>query len=84
MIRPKEIVIDSDFFQNIPGKLYRRSDIEMNEAQDSKFLQNTDLMNLLKLTNSAQLVHYQIGAPLVIFENLMRIRSDILTGKLRI
>jgi hypothetical protein len=83
-IRPKEIVIDSDFFQGKTGQLYRRSDLEMNKAQDSKFIYNTDLMNLLKLTNPAQLIHYQRGAPSIIFYNLMRLRSDVLTGKLRI
>ena len=83
-VRPKEIVIDSDFFQGKPGQLYRRSDLEMNKAQDSKFIYNTDLMNLLKLTNPAQLVHYQRGGPSIIFYNLMKLRRDILTGKLRI
>jgi predicted NAD-dependent protein-ADP-ribosyltransferase YbiA (DUF1768 family) len=83
-IRPKEIVIDSNFFENKPGKKYRRSDIEMNEAQNSKFLQNKELSVLLLLTKNAQLVHYQRGGPLVIFENLMRLRSDILKGGLRI
>jgi predicted NAD-dependent protein-ADP-ribosyltransferase YbiA (DUF1768 family) len=83
-VRPKEIVIDRDFFENQSGKVYRRSDTEMNEAQESKFLQNKELLNLLILTHNAQLVHYQRGGPLVVFKNLMRLRSDILTGKLRI
>lgn len=83
-IRPKEIVIDSDFFEGKTGGLYRRSDLEMNKAQDSKFIYNTDLMHLLKLTNPAQLVHYQRGGPSIIFYNLMKLRTDILTGKLRI
>ncbi len=83
-IRPKEIVIDSDFFQGKTGQLYRRSDLEMNRAQNAKFIYNTDLMDLLKLTNPAQLVHYQRGGPSIIFYNLMKLRSDILSGKLRI
>ena len=83
-VRPKEFVIDSDFFQGKTGQLYRRSDLEMNRAQDAKFIHNTDLMNLLKLTNPAQLVHYQRGGPSIIFYNLMKLRSDVLTGKLRI
>jgi hypothetical protein len=83
-IRPKEIVIDSDFFQGKTGQLYRRSDLEMNRAQDAKFIYNTDLMNLLKLTNPAQLIHYQRGGPSIIFYNLMKLRTDVLTGKLRI
>ena len=83
-VRPKEIVIDRDFFEGKTGQLYRRSDLEMNKAQDSKFIYNTDLMNLLKLTNPAQLIHYQRGGPSIIFYNLMRLRSDVLTGKLRI
>jgi hypothetical protein len=84
LIRPKEIVIDSDFFEGMTGQLYRRSDLEMNRAQDAKFIYNTELMNLLKFTNPAQLVHYQRGGPSIIFYNLMRLRSDVLTGKLRI
>jgi hypothetical protein len=83
-VRPKEIIIDSDFFQGATGQLYRRSDLEMNRAQNAKFIYNTDLMNLLKLTNPAQLVHYQRGGPSIIFYNLMKLRSDVLTGKLRI
>lgn len=83
-IRPKEIVIDSNFFEGTTGQLYRRSDLEMNRAQDSKFIYNTDLMELLKLTQNAQLVHYQRGGPSIIFYNLMKLRSDVLTGKLRI
>jgi len=83
-LRGKEIVIDSDFFQGKTGQLYRRSDLEMNRAQDAKFIYNTDLMNLLKLTNPAQLVHYQRGGPSIIFYNLMKLRTDVLTGKLRI
>ena len=75
-IRPKEIVIDNDFFQTMSGNL-RRSEVEMNEAQDGKFLQNAELINLLKSTKNAKLVHYQRGGPLVIFENLMTLRSDI-------
>ena len=84
LIRPKGIVIDSDFFEGKTGELYRRSDLEMNRAQDSKFIQNGDLTHLLKLTKNAQLVHYQRGEPSVIFYNLMSLRSDILSGKLAI
>jgi hypothetical protein len=76
-VRPKEIVIDSDFFQGKTGQLYRRSDLEMNRAQDAKFIYNTDLMDLLKLTKNAQLVHYQRGGPSIIFYNLMKLRSDV-------
>ena len=82
-VRPKDIVIDSDFFEKKTGKLYRRSELEMNDAQNSKFLQNKHFSNLLVLTKNAKLVHYQRGGPLVIFENLMRLRSDI-TRQLRI
>jgi len=81
LIRPNKIVIDRDFFEGIPGELYRRSDMEMNIAQDSKFLQNEDLKELLKLTKNAQLIHYQRGTP-VVFYNLMKLRSDLLNGKL--
>jgi hypothetical protein len=83
-IRPKEFVIDSDFFKGKPGELYRRSELEMNRAQDNKFIYNGDLMHLLKLTKNAQLVHYQRGNASVIFYNLMKLRSDALSGKLRI
>jgi hypothetical protein len=83
-IRPKEIVIDSDFFQGKTGQLYRRSDLEMNKAQDSKFIYNDELAHLLKLTKNAKLIHYQRGGPSVIFYNLMKLRADLLSKKLRI
>ena len=56
----------------------------MNRAQNSKFMYNADLMNLLKLTKNAQLVHYQRGGPSIIFYNLMKLRSHALSEKTRI
>ena len=69
-IRPKSIVVDDNFFEE-------RSKIEMFKAQYAKFTQNEDLLHLLKLTKSAKLLHYQRGGPLVVFHNLMYIRSKI-------
>lgn len=70
IIRPKEFKLDNGFFEE-------RSKIEMFKAQHAKFTQHKDLLQLLKLTKQAKLVHYERGGPPVVFNNLMFIRSKI-------
>lgn len=70
-VRPKEIKVDDDFFEQ------NRNKIEMYKAQHAKFTQHDDLMKLLKLTKDAKLMHYVRGSPNIAFYNLMYIRSKL-------
>jgi len=67
-IRPKEIVMDSNFFEG-------RHSEEMFKGQFAKFTQNIDLMDMLLKTKDAQLVHYTRGGKPIVFTGLMLIRT---------
>ena len=67
-IRPKEIVIDTDFFEG-------RHIEEMYRGQFAKFTQNIYLLDTLLQTKDAQLVHYTRGGKPVVFTGLMLIRK---------
>lgn len=72
LLRPKTVTLDPDFF----GK---RSEHEMNIAQEAKFTQNEDLRKLLLATKNAKLTHHSRGKPPITFDNLMVLRKKFTT-----
>jgi predicted NAD-dependent protein-ADP-ribosyltransferase YbiA (DUF1768 family) len=68
--RPKEVVIDPDFFGP-------RSEKELYDAQYAKFTQNDDLKALIMATNNAKLVHHKRSREPEIYESLMLVRDKI-------
>ena len=77
LVRPKNIILDPDFFQKAAGVKFARGEIEMESAMRSKFTQNADLKELLLATKKAKLEHITRGKPAIVFNDLMRVRREI-------
>jgi predicted NAD-dependent protein-ADP-ribosyltransferase YbiA (DUF1768 family) len=71
LLRPRDIVIDPDFFEN-------RNRTEMYTAQYAKFTQNEQLLQLLLATKKAKLTEYKRGEPAEVYGELMKIREKLL------
>ncbi len=69
-IRPKEAVVDADFFKG-------RDLQEMEAAMYAKFSQNEALKTLLEETKDSKLQHFVRGGPVVVFDDLMRVRRRL-------
>ena len=72
IVRPKEIQVDPDFFG--PNG---RSEKEMEAAQAAKYSQSNEAKKTLLATKDAKLVHYSRGAPPIVFNDIMSIRSTL-------
>ena len=70
-IRPKEIKEDFDFYEN------KNDDIVMEKAMKAKFSQNEDSKRVLLETKDAKLNHFSRGNPVVVYNNLMRVRNEL-------
>jgi predicted NAD-dependent protein-ADP-ribosyltransferase YbiA (DUF1768 family) len=70
LLRPTNVSIDPDFYE-------RRSESEINAAQEAKFSQNPDLKYLLLKTNRAKLTHFIKGQQPETCEYLMILRDKL-------
>ena len=77
LVRPKNVVIDPDFFAKPAGSKYSRGEIEMETAMRAKFTQNVDLKELLVATKKAKLEHTARGKPADVLDDLMRVRREL-------
>jgi len=73
LIRPKEVIVDSEFY----GK---RKEKEMSDALTAKFEQNEDLRELLSETKNAKLLHYKAKSEPELMEQLMMVRDKLTTA----
>ena len=69
--RPKNITIDPNFNKN--------KDTILEEALFAKFTQNDELKKVIMSTKNAKLKIYQLGNKALISDNLMKVRSKILS-----
>ena len=68
-LRDQSILIDPNFEK-------MKKDV-LIAAQTAKFEQNPELLDLLRKTKNAKLVHFVRGSPPVVFSDLMQIRKRI-------
>ena len=66
----KKISVDNDFFNGRHEKV-------LEDGMRAKFTQNKDLNNLLKLTKRAKLQLFIKGSEPIVYNSLMKIRSEI-------
>ena len=71
LIRPKEVVVDFDFFEG------KNSDQVMERAMRAKFSQDEPSKRTLLETKDAKLNHFSRGSPPVTYYNLMRVRNEL-------
>ena len=77
-MRPKNTPMDKDFFLVQQGSKYTRGEQEMENAMRAKFTQNADLKALLIATGKAKLEHIMRGKPAKVFDDLMRVRRELI------
>jgi predicted NAD-dependent protein-ADP-ribosyltransferase YbiA (DUF1768 family) len=77
LVRPKNTLMDKDFFSVQQGSKYTRAEQEMESAMRAKFTQNADLKALLIATGRAKLEHVSRGKPAIVFNELMRVRREL-------
>ena len=75
-LRPKEIKVDKDFFISVDG--LKRSEKELEDALRAKFTQNPEMNVLLKATKKAKLQGFVRGAQPIVFNELMRVRKELI------
>ena len=78
-VRPKNVVLDPDFFTKADDGKLTRAELEMETAMRAKFTQHADLKTLLQLTKKAKLEHVKSGRPPEVYNNLMRVRRELKT-----
>ena len=76
LLRPKDVVIDKDFFEMRENGM-TRANLEMQAAMMAKFSQNEELKRLLKATKKAKLNHFSRGSPPITVTDLMIVRSNL-------
>jgi len=69
--RPKDIVIDEDFFSS------GRAQQVMEAGQRAKYTQNDIAKQVLLATKNAKLQHHVRGSPPIIFYDTMKIREEL-------
>lgn len=77
MVRPKNVIMDPDFFNKSQGMKYSRGEMEMESSMRAKFTQNPELKELLLATKRAKLEHITRGKPAIVFNDLMRVRLEL-------
>jgi hypothetical protein len=77
-LRPKNVKMDTDFFEVGPNQ---RSIQEREFALEAKFSQNMDLKKILMETKNAKLVHFVRSEPPITDEQLMKLRAQFAMQK---
>lgn len=74
-LRPKNVVIQSDFYENVADKARAA-------AQQAKFSQNPDLKDILLATKNAKLIHHVRSSSPETADTLMLLRDKITRGEI--